>query len=128
MVGNIVAVALGAAFGALIRWCLGVVFAQTLPWIALGTLLANWVGALLIGISAVLFETYTGIAPYWKLLLITGFLGGLTTFSGFSLEVVAMLQVGRYGVAVSTCLLHVLGSLFFTVCGMMLVQWLLRMH
>lgn len=116
----------GASVGALIRWGLGNLFMQTLSWMALGTLLANWLGALLIGIAAIFFETYSGVPPYWKLMFVTGFLGSLTTFSGFSLELVSMLQEERYWVAIATCLLHVLGSLIFTVLGMNIVQWFVR--
>ena len=119
---NVAAVGVGASAGALLRWGLGSLFAKTLPWLVVGTLAANWLGGLLIGIIAALTEWWPQISPQWRLLLVTGFLGGLTTFSGFSLEVVGMLQAQRWGAAVATSALHLFGSLLLTVLGMATVS------
>lgn len=122
MLNNIIAIAIGAAFGAVIRWSLGIWLAKTAAWIAVGTLLANWAGAYLIGICAALVQHTDLLPPHWRLLIITGFLGSLTTFSGFSLEVVGMLQAQRWGAAAATASLHLFGSLLLTVLGMMTVS------
>ena len=121
---NVAAVGVGASAGALLRWGLGSLFAKTLPWLVVGTLAANWLGGLLIGIIAALTEWWPQISPQWRLLLVTGFLGGLTTFSGFSLEVAALIQQQRWLVALEVISLHVVGSVAMTLLGMALVQWL----
>lgn len=121
---NVAAVGVGASAGALLRWGLGSVFAKTLPWLVVGTLAANWLGGLLIGIIAALTEWWPQISPQWRLLLVTGFLGGLTTFSGFSLEVAALIQQQRWLVALAVISLHVVGSVAMTLLGIALIQWL----
>ena len=121
---NVAAVGVGASAGALLRWGLGSLFAKTLPWLVVGTLAANWLGGLLIGIIAALTEWWPQISPQWRLLLITGFLGGLTTFSGFSLEVAALIQQQRWLVALAVISLHVVGSVAMTLLGIALIQWL----
>ena len=114
------AISLGAALGALARWRLGLWFNPlsshvALPW---GTLAANWIGAYAIGVAVVFFQSQTQIDPAWRLAIVTGFLGALTTFSTFSLEVVSMLQHDRWLLAASTASLHVFGSLLLTWAGM----------
>lgn len=121
---NVAAVGVGASAGALLRWGLGSLFAKTLPWLVVGTLAANWLGGLLIGIIAALTEWWPQISPQWHLLLVTGFLGGLTTFSGFSLEVAALIQQQRWLVALAVISLHVVGSVAMTLLGIALIQWL----
>lgn len=111
-------IALGAVFGAIIRWLLVLCFSPAAAPFAIGTLAANWIGALLIGIFAEWIQH-----PQWKLLLITGFLGSLTTFSGFSLEMVALMQAQRWAAALAASALHVFGSLALTASGIWLVQW-----
>jgi CrcB protein len=91
-----------------------------LPW---GTLAANLVGGYLIGVAIAAFQAMPQLDPVWRLLLITGFLGGLTTFSSFSAEVVEFLMAGRYGLALLTAGLHVLGSLAMTVLGLKSLTW-----
>ena len=113
-----IAICFGASLGALARWRLALWFNHghaLLPW---GTLVANWVGAYIIGIAVVYFQNQTQIDPAWRLAIITGFLGALTTFSTFSVEVVSMLQHGRWWLAMGTASLHVLGSLLLTGLGM----------
>ncbi len=115
---QVIAISLGASIGALARWQLGLWLNQghaVLPW---GTLAANWTGAWLVGVAVVFFQSQTQLDPVWRLALITGFLGALTTFSTFSVEVVAMLQHARYGLALGTAGLHLLGSLALTLLGM----------
>lgn len=115
---SVIAISLGAVFGALARWRLSLWLNQgaaVLPW---GTLAANWIGAYLIGLAVVFFQSQTQLDPAWRLAIITGFLGGLTTFSTFSAEVVGMLQHARYALALGTASLHVMGSLALTLLGM----------
>ncbi len=115
---NVVAISLGAIIGALARWRLGVWLNQStalLPW---GTLAVNWIGAYAVGLAVVFFQSQTQIDPVWRLAIITGFLGTLTTFSAFSMEVVSMLQHGRWLLAAGTVSLHLFGSLLLTWLGM----------
>ena len=119
----VIAICLGASAGALVRWQLGLWLNQ--PQIALGTLAANWIGGYLIGVGIAIFEAWPALNPTWRLALITGFLGALTTFSTFSAEVVQMLLQQRYTQALITSSLHLVGSLALTVAGMRSVQWVL---
>ncbi|HBP1408271.1 TPA: fluoride efflux transporter CrcB, partial [Pseudomonas aeruginosa] len=104
---SILAIALGAALGALLRWFLGLKLNSLLSSIPPGTLLANLVGGYVIGAAIAYFAQAPGIAPEWRLLIITGFCGGLTTFSTFSAEVVSLLQEGRLGWAAGAIATHV---------------------
>lgn len=118
---QVLAICLGACAGALARWQLGlwlnpVATAGTvLPW---GTLAANLIGGYLIGVCVAVFQALPQLDPVWRLALVTGFLGALTTFSSFSAEVVAMLGQQRYALALGTAALHLLGSLLLTVAGL----------
>lgn len=115
---SVIAISLGAVIGALARWRLSLWLNQSaavLPW---GTLAANWIGAYLVGVAVVFFQSQTQIDPVWRLAIITGFLGALTTFSTFSVEVVSMLQHGRWLLATGTTGLHLFGSLLLTWAGM----------
>ncbi len=118
MFSAILAISLGAALGALSRWGLGVGLNHLFPALPLGTLVANLVGGYLIGLALALFAQLPQLTPEWRLFVITGFLGGLTTFSTFSAEVVHALQAGRTGWAAATVATHVLGSLLLTLAGM----------
>ena len=126
MLPAIIAVGLGAALGALLRWWLGLALNHLLPTLPLGTLLANLLGGYLVGLAVGFFGHANGVPPEWRLFLITGFLGGLTTFSTFSAEVVAALQHGRMGWAMATVATHVLGSLALTFAGLATVAALRR--
>lgn len=121
---NVAAISLGASAGALLRWTLGSLLAKTLPWLALGTLTANLLGGFLIGLIAGLSGVFADLPPQWRLVLITGFLGGLTTFSGFSLEIATLIQQQRWLPTVAIINLHVLGSVTMTLLGMATTQWL----
>ncbi|TNF63045.1 MAG: fluoride efflux transporter CrcB [Burkholderiales bacterium] len=118
------AICLGASAGALARWQLGLWLNQPaalLPW---GTLAANWIGAWLVGLAVVFFQSQPQLDPAWRLAIVTGLLGALTTFSTFSVEVVAMLQHGRVLLAAGNAALHLFGSLALTWLGMrMAVGW-----
>ena len=112
------AICLGACAGALARWRLGLWLntqGGLLPW---GTLAANLIGGYLIGLCLALFQAMPQLDPTWRLLLITGFLGALTTFSTFSAEVLGLLQEQRLALALGLCLLHVAGSLCMTWAGL----------
>ena len=114
---NVLAICIGACVGALARWRLGLWLSPggLIPW---GTLTANLVGGYLIGVCVAVFHAMPQLDPAWRLALVTGFLGALTTFSSFSAEVVEMLMVQRYALALGTTALHLLGSLGLTVLGM----------
>ena len=117
----ILAICVGASVGALARWGLALWFGAggLMPW---GTLAANLIGGYLIGVAIAVFQLLPNLDPIWRLALVTGFLGGLTTFSSFSAEVVTMLLQGRPGVAVVTATAHLGGSLFLTWLGIRSVQ------
>jgi CrcB protein len=118
MIRSLLAIAAGASLGAILRWGLGTAFNALFPTIPPGTWLANMLGGYLIGVALALFGQHPGWAPEWRLLVITGFLGGLTTFSTFSAEVATLIQQGRLlwaGAAISA---HVVGSLLMTLLGL----------
>ncbi len=123
---SVIAIACGAAFGAILRWLLAISLNTLHSAIPYGTLAANWVGAYLAGMAATFLTHYIDIAPQWRLLIITGFLGGLTTFSSFSLEAVQLLQSHRWGLALTHTLLHTGGSILLTILGMLSMHWLLK--
>lgn len=122
---NVLSICIGASLGALARWRLGLWLStpgSLLPW---GTLAANLVGGYLIGVCVAVFQALPHLDPAWRLALVTGFLGALTTFSSFSAEVVAMLQQQRYLLACTTVGLHLAGSLLMTVLGLHSAAWAL---
>lgn len=122
---TVIAICLGACVGALSRWQLGLwlnpssAAAGLLPW---GTLAANLIGGYLVGVCMGVFQQLPELDPVWRLALVTGFLGALTTFSSFSAEVVAMLQQGRLALALGTASLHLFGSLALTLLGLRTVE------
>ncbi|WP_448679427.1 fluoride efflux transporter CrcB [Pseudomonas nicosulfuronedens] len=122
---SILAVSLGAALGALLRWVLGLKLNTLLPSMPPGTVVANLVGGYVIGAAIAFFANTPGVAPEWRLLIITGFCGGLTTFSTFSAEVVVLLQQGRLAWAMGTVATHLAGSLLMTLAGLWSVQALM---
>lgn len=114
----LVSICVGASAGALLRWQLGLWLntgTAFLPW---GTLAANLVGGYLIGVALAVFQSLPHLDPTWRLALVTGFLGALTTFSSFSAEVVLLLNQARYATALLTATLHLLGSLLLTIVGL----------
>ncbi|MGV8892307.1 MAG: fluoride efflux transporter CrcB [Burkholderiaceae bacterium] len=126
MIIPIAAISAGASLGALLRWRLGVALNAIWPNLPLGTLVANLLGGLLIGIASEVLISRTAIPPEWRLAIITGFLGGLTTFSTFSLEVSTQLQQGRIVNATIEILVHVVGSVLLTIVGIVIAQQVLR--
>jgi CrcB protein len=133
MIGTVLAICVGACIGALARWQLGLwlnpsslaVAGTMLP---LGTLAANLIGGYLVGVCMAVFHAMPQLDPVWRLLLVTGFLGALTTFSSFSAEVVSMLMQQRYTLALMTASIHLFGSLLLTVAGMKSASLFLSAH
>jgi CrcB protein len=110
------AICIGACIGALARWGLGLWLnpGAVIPW---GTLAANLIGGYLVGVCVAVFQALPDLDPVWRLALVTGFLGALTTFSSFSAEVVGLLQQQRHALALGTAALHLFGSLLLTMAG-----------
>ena len=123
---GLLAVGVGAAFGAWLRWGLGVALNAVVPQLPMGTLVANLAGGFLIGVAVELFTLHPVLAPEIRLFVITGFLGGLTTFSTFSAETVSLLQRGQAGWAVSIISAHLLGSIAMTLLGIAVVRELTK--
>jgi CrcB protein len=120
------AVGIGAVLGAWLRWGLGIWLNPVLPEVPLGTLASNLVGGFVIGLAIEFFNVYPGLAPEWRLALITGFLGALTTFSTFSAEAVALLARAQYAWAALHMGLHLAGSIALTLAGIATVRLLAR--
>jgi CrcB protein len=118
---NFLAIGAGAALGAWLRWLLGLALNPLLIALPLGTLAANVIGGYLIGVAVGLFHLNTHFPLAWKLFAITGFLGGLTTFSTFSAEVVERLLAGQPALAIGLASVHLLGSLVATYLGLLTV-------
>ena len=126
MLVSLLAISLGASAGAISRWLLGIALNGLFPALPPGTLAANLIGGYLIGLALGVFAQHPGVAPEWRLLVMTGFLGGLTTFSTFSAEVTDLLQQGRLAWAVASIAAHVIGSLALTLAGLATVAALQR--
>jgi CrcB protein len=122
----VAAICVGASLGALLRWWLGLQLNAVFPTVPLGTLAANLIGGYLIGLALAFFGLYSALSPEWRLLVITGFCGGLTTFSTFSAEVLTLLQQRQPLWACATVATHVLGSVGMTLLGIASVAWLKR--
>ena len=120
---SVVAISVGSSLGALLRWWLGTRLNSQFPAVPPGTLAANLIGAYIIGLAIAFFATYTAIPPYWRLFVITGFCGGLTTFSTFSAEVVMLLQQREPLWAFAAAGLHLGGSLVMTFAGIATLAW-----
>ena len=115
---TVLAICFGACLGALARWQLGLWLSPggaLIPW---GTVAANLIGGYLVGLCVGVFQHLPELDPLWRLALVTGFLGALTTFSSFSMEVVQLLQQARYALALGTASLHLFGSLALTLLGL----------
>ena len=123
----IFAICCGASLGALARWRLGLWLSPggALPW---GTLAANWIGAYAIGVGLAVLQQLPEIDPAWRLALVTGFLGALTTFSSFSAEIISLLQQQRYLLALGSSGLHLGGSLVLTYLGLQSVALVLHLN
>jgi CrcB protein len=121
---GLLAVAIGAALGAWLRWLLGLLLNALFPSVPPGTLAANLIGGYVIGLAIAFFSQAPGVSPEWRLLIITGFCGGLTTFSTFSAEIAVLFQQGRLGLMAGAIIMHVGGSLLMTIAGMASLQLL----
>lgn len=119
---SIIAIFFGAGLGALLRAGFNFLTVGAASILPLGTFISNMVGGYLIGIAIAFFGNNPNISPEWKLFVITGFLGGLTTFSSFSAEVVGFMQRGELSWALGTALLHLVGSLALTFLGILTYQ------
>ena len=124
LIYSFLAIGIGAALGAWLRWGLGLLLNPSLPELPMGTLTANLVGGYLIGLAVAFFIQQPGLSPEWRLFIITGFLGGLTTFSTFSAETVTLLLRGQYAWGMSIIAAHLGGSLLMTVLGIQTFKWL----
>lgn len=116
------AVGVGAALGAWLRWWLGIAMNALVPNLPLGTLAANLVGGYLIGVAVEYLSQQGGLPVEMRLFVITGFLGGLTTFSSFSAEAVGLLMGSRYAWAILLISSHLIGSIVMTVLGILTVR------
>ena len=122
----LLAVFLGAGIGACLRYALGETLNQLLPQLPLGTLAANLIGGYLVGVAIGFFAWRTDLSLLWRLALITGFLGGLTTFSTYSAEVVNAFARGEVGWALAIAVSHLAGSLLLTLLGLATVRVLIN--
>ncbi len=121
---SIVAISLGASLGALLRWWLGTKLNSLFPTIPPGTIAANLIGGYIIGAAIAFFSSFSALAPEWRLLVITGFCGGLTTFSTFSAELVTLLRGAEMPWALAAIAIHLGGSVLMTAAGIGTVEWL----
>jgi CrcB protein len=127
MLNSVLVISAGASAGALLRWLFSLGLNGLFPAIPPGTLVSNLVGGYLIGVAVAVFSFETTLAPEWRLFVITGFLGGLTTFSTFSIEVTSLLQQGRLSWAAAAIAAHVGGSVAMTLLGIATVSVLRRL-
>jgi CrcB protein len=111
------AIAVGAVFGAWLRWALSYWLNPRLQHLPLGTLASNLIGGYLIGLAVAAFAAHPSVSPFWRLAIVTGFLGGLTTFSTFSAESVVLIQGQNWAAATVHVIAHLGGSLLATVAG-----------
>jgi CrcB protein len=124
LIYSLLAIGLGAACGATLRWSLGLWLNSTVPQLPLGTLSANLLGGYLIGLAMAFFLQNPALSPEWRLFIITGFLGGLTTFSTFSAETVTLLLRGQYLWGAGIIAAHLAGSLLMTILGIQTFKWM----
>ena len=123
---SFLAVGIGASFGAVMRWLLGIVLNPVLPAMPLGTLASNLIGGLIMGIALGFFAHYETLPIAWRLAITTGFLGGLTTFSTFSGETVTLLLRQQYGWTAAIIAAHLFGSLALMLAGIGIARLILR--
>lgn len=120
----IAAICVGASTGALLRWVLNLRMNALVPLLPMGTLAANLIGGYVVGLAVAFFASSPHVSAEWRLFVITGFCGGLTTFSTFSAETVELMQQGELARMALLIGLHLFGSLAMTIAGMATWQWL----
>jgi CrcB protein len=118
MLQSLIAISIGASVGAISRWLIGLWLNTFLSHVPLGTLVVNLVGGYLVGVAFAIFASHPNWSPEWRLLVVTGFLGGLTTFSAFSLEMTQLLQQEKWLLLFVGISSHVLGSIIMTLLGL----------
>jgi CrcB protein len=123
---SFLAVGLGASAGAVARWLLGIALNPILPALPLGTLASNLIGALIMGLALGFFAHYEALPIAWRLAIVTGFLGGLTTFSTFSGETVTLFLRQQYGWTAAIIAAHLIGSLLLTLAGIGIARMIVR--
>lgn len=123
---GLLAVGAGAAVGAWLRWWLGVILNPVFPTLPFGTLAANLVGGYLMGLALGVFDNFQALPPELRLLAMTGFLGGLTTFSTFSAEAATLLSRQQFGWAALHIAVHVTGSIMLTFGGIATMRLLIK--
>ncbi|HTJ92448.1 MAG TPA: fluoride efflux transporter CrcB [Pararobbsia sp.] len=126
MILSLIAVALGGALGTLLRWVLGLRFNGIVPDLPMGTLISNLSAGYVIGLAVAFFARFPDVPLEWRLFVITGILGGLSTFSTFSAEVTEHLQAGRVGWALGEIAIHVIGSVLMTMLGILTITALVK--
>ncbi|MFI8415345.1 fluoride efflux transporter CrcB [Serratia sp. NPDC078593] len=124
MLSSLLAVFIGGGLGSVLRWAISMKLNPLHAHIPVGTLTVNLLGGFIIGLAMALFSRVLSLDPTWRLLITTGFCGGLTTFSTFSLEVVYLMQDGRMLWALTNALINLAGSLVMTILAFMLVSWI----
>lgn len=121
---QLLVLSIGASLGASARWQLGLWlntgYPNQIPW---GTWAANALGAYLVGVGIAVLQQHPQLDAAWRLLLITGFLGALTTFSSFSIETVSLMLLDKWGLALGNVAVNLLGSLLLTWLGLRSAQW-----
>ena len=123
---SILAVGIGGALGSLLRWVLGLRLNAIFPTLPLGTLASNIIAGYVIGVAVAFFARMPDVPAEWRLFVITGLMGGLSTFSTFSAEVVSHLQQGRFGWALGEIGIHVCASVVMTILGIATVSAVMR--
>ncbi|MCY0389350.1 fluoride efflux transporter CrcB [Robbsia sp. Bb-Pol-6] len=121
---GLLAISLGAAIGAVARYGLSLGLNLLLPYMPLGTLAANLIAAFIVGAAIAFFGSSPNLSPMWRLFIITGLAGGLSTFSTFAAELLTLLREGRFGWSAAMLFMHVGGSLAATAAGILVVKWL----
>jgi CrcB protein len=122
---SVAALSVGCTFGCLFRWWLALQLNSLFPSIPPGTLAANLIGGYIIGVAIGYFAVNAAVPPEWRLFVMTGFCGGLTTFSTFSAEVVTLLSRAQIGFALAEISVHLVGSLTATALGILTIRWIL---